>query len=108
ATKTFKVPIIDDAYPEADEIFTVMLSNASGANLSSGSSAIVTITDNDASGPSLPQTRFFATLNASQETPPNSSSGHGNGIVLLNSNETSALAGLAFRTLSSEETAAHI
>jgi len=107
-SKTFKVPIIDDAYAEPSETFTVTLSNASGAALGTANTATVTITDNDASGPSLAQTRFFATMNPSQETPPNSSTGRGNGLVLLNSNETSALTGLTFRNLSSAETAAHI
>ena len=46
-SKTFSVPIIDDAYAEGDETFTITLSNASGASLGSPASAIVTIKDNE-------------------------------------------------------------
>jgi hypothetical protein len=46
-SKTISIPIVDDAYGEGSESFTVMLSNASGATLGTPSSAPVNITDNE-------------------------------------------------------------
>lgn len=46
-SKTFSVAIIDDAYAEGNETFTVGLKNASGATLGAQSAATVTIIDND-------------------------------------------------------------
>src|SRR5882672_560820 len=48
ASKTFFVPIIDDAYAEGNETFSVVLSNPTGATLGSTATATVTIIDNDA------------------------------------------------------------
>lgn len=45
ATKTFSVPILDDATVESSETFTVALSANTGASLGSPASATVTITD---------------------------------------------------------------
>ena len=42
------VPIIDDAYAEGSETFSVVLSNPTGATLGSPSTATVTINDNEA------------------------------------------------------------
>jgi Calx-beta domain/Domain of unknown function (DUF4214) len=47
ASKTFTVPIIDDAYAEGNEIFGVVLSRPSGASLGVTPIASVTINDND-------------------------------------------------------------
>jgi hypothetical protein len=47
-SKTISIPIIDDAYGEGPESFTISLSNAVGASLGTPSSAPVTITDNEA------------------------------------------------------------
>ncbi|MBI2438893.1 MAG: hypothetical protein HYV36_08810 [Lentisphaerae bacterium] len=47
SSKTITVSITDDSLDENDETFTVTLSNATGADLGSPSSAIVTIVDND-------------------------------------------------------------
>ena len=47
-SKFFSIPIIDDAYAEGHESFTITLSNPSGATLGSPATATVTITDNDA------------------------------------------------------------
>jgi Metallo-peptidase family M12B Reprolysin-like/Calx-beta domain/CHRD domain len=105
--KVISVPIVDDAHVESSETLTVTLTNNTGASLSANT-ATLTITDNDAGGPSIPQKRFFAQLLGAQETPPNPSAGRGNGIVLLNSNETSALVGLQFANLSSSQLSSHI
>ena len=45
--KTFTVPILDDTTGEIDETFTVSLSGATGASLSTPSSETVTIVDDD-------------------------------------------------------------
>jgi hypothetical protein len=45
--KSILLPIVDDAYAEGSENFTVTLSNASGATLGSPSTATVTINDNE-------------------------------------------------------------
>ena len=47
ASKNVDVPLIDDAFVEPDETFTVTLGNATGATLGSAISASVTIVDND-------------------------------------------------------------
>ncbi|MFL6209710.1 MAG: LamG-like jellyroll fold domain-containing protein [Pyrinomonadaceae bacterium] len=46
-SKTFNVPIIDDAHVEGNETFQVGLSNATGASLGTPATATVTIVDND-------------------------------------------------------------
>jgi subtilisin family serine protease len=58
--KSVTISIIDDAYAEGNETFSISLSNATGATLSQPN-ATVTITDNDnANGPNpLTQTGFF-------------------------------------------------
>jgi hypothetical protein len=48
-SKSIIIPIVDDAYLEGSESFSVTLNSLSGATLGSPSSATVTITDNDAS-----------------------------------------------------------
>jgi hypothetical protein len=49
-SKTLLVPIVDDAYVEGNETFTVTLSNATGAgSLGNNTTTVVTITDNDTS-----------------------------------------------------------
>jgi hypothetical protein len=47
-TKTFQIPIINDVFHEADETFSIVLSNPVGATLGIPSTAVVTINDNDA------------------------------------------------------------
>ncbi len=47
ASKTFTVPIINDASAESPETFTVSIGNASGASLGAPASAIVTIESED-------------------------------------------------------------
>jgi Calx-beta domain-containing protein/uncharacterized protein DUF4214 len=46
-SKTVSIPIVDDAYAEGNENFTVILSNATGAVLGPATSALVTINDNE-------------------------------------------------------------
>jgi hypothetical protein len=46
-SKTFIIPIVDDALVEGDETFTVNLNGASGAILGTANTATVTIVDND-------------------------------------------------------------
>lgn len=59
--KTVKVPLIDDAFAEGPETFTIALSNATGASLNNPTTATLTINDNDAVNGSNPidQTNFF-------------------------------------------------
>jgi len=51
-SKTFAVQILDDSESESDETFSVMLTDAVGATIED-STAVVTITDDDASGDSV-------------------------------------------------------
>jgi len=46
-SKTFKVPIINDAYAEGTETFSVVLSNPSGATLGATATATISILDNE-------------------------------------------------------------
>jgi hypothetical protein len=48
-SKTISLPIVDDAYAEGSESFTITLANPSGATLGSPATATITITDNDSS-----------------------------------------------------------
>jgi hypothetical protein len=45
-SKSISIPIVDDAYAEGDETFTITLSNVTGATLGTPSTAIITIHDN--------------------------------------------------------------
>src|SRR6185436_4971921 len=59
--KTISIPLVDDAYAEGNETFTVTLSNPAGGVLGSPSTTTVTITDNDSvTGPNaIDQADFF-------------------------------------------------
>jgi Calx-beta domain/FG-GAP-like repeat len=59
--KDLSIPIVDDAYAEGNETFTITLSNPIGVRLGAPASAIVTISDNETvSGPNpVDQTAFF-------------------------------------------------
>jgi len=46
-SKTFSIAIVDDAYAEGNETFTIGLNTPSGATLGTQATATVTITDND-------------------------------------------------------------
>ncbi|MBA2731583.1 MAG: DUF4214 domain-containing protein, partial [Acidobacteria bacterium] len=46
-SKTIFIPIVDDAYAEGAETFSITLSNPSGLTLGSTSTATITITDNE-------------------------------------------------------------
>ncbi len=61
-SKVVNIPIIDDAFLESDETFSVTLARATGGGLDSPSTAIVTITDNDSPpSPAAPVTIFAVT-----------------------------------------------
>ena len=61
SSKTISIPIVDDAYAEGDEAFTITLSNALGATLGAPNTATITIQDNEATnGPNpIDGTAFF-------------------------------------------------
>ncbi len=61
AAKTISIPLVDDAYMEGQESFTLSLSNPSGASLGSVASTSINIIDNEASNGANPieQTSFF-------------------------------------------------
>src|SRR5262249_48044404 len=63
-SKTIAIPIVDDAYGEGNEVFTVNLSNATGAGLGAASSALITINDNETQNGANPisQVGFFVRL----------------------------------------------
>jgi sugar lactone lactonase YvrE len=63
-SKTISIPIIDDAYAEGSETFTVELGSPSIGTLGTAPSATVTITDNESSnGPNpIDQANFFVRL----------------------------------------------
>jgi hypothetical protein len=60
-SKTISVAIVDDAYAEGNETFTINLAGASGTTLASQSTATVTIIDNDSTNGVNPidDTNFF-------------------------------------------------
>lgn len=60
-SKTISIPIVDDAYAEGNESFSITLSHPMGASLGLTSSATITIIDNDASNGANPidGTPFF-------------------------------------------------
>jgi hypothetical protein len=59
--KTISIPIVDDAYAEGNESFTITLSNATGVPLGTSATATVTINDNETVNGANPidQTPFF-------------------------------------------------
>ena len=61
SAKTISIPIVDDAYAEGNETFTITLSNAIGATLGAPNTATITIQDNEATnGPNpIDGTAFF-------------------------------------------------
>jgi len=60
-SKTFSIAIVDDAYAEGNETFTIGLNGPSGATLGTQSTATATITDNDVANGTNPidNTNFF-------------------------------------------------
>ncbi len=60
-SKTISIPIVDDAYAEGNESFTITLSNAIGSSLGTPATATITINDNETvNGPNpIDQTPFF-------------------------------------------------
>jgi len=47
SSKTFTIPIINDAYAEGNETFTVSIDNGSGTSIGAQTTATITILDND-------------------------------------------------------------
>lgn len=61
-SKTFRVLISDDSYPESNETVNLNLSNANGATVSGPATVTLTINDNDVTTPTmnpLDDTRYF-------------------------------------------------
>lgn len=60
-SKTISIPIIDDAYAEGSETFTIALSNPANAVLATPASATITISDNETANHANPvdTTSFF-------------------------------------------------
>jgi hypothetical protein len=60
-TKTISIPLVDDAFAEGDETFTIRLSNITGASLVPPGELVVTIHDNETVNglSTLEQTEFF-------------------------------------------------
>jgi subtilisin family serine protease len=54
SSKTFSIPIVDDAYVEGSETFSISLNNGLGTSLSAQNTATVTIIDNDSSAGANP------------------------------------------------------
>jgi hypothetical protein len=61
AAKTISIPLVDDAFAEGQESFTLSLSNPSGASLGSVGTTSIIINDNETSNAANPidQTAFF-------------------------------------------------
>jgi uncharacterized repeat protein (TIGR01451 family) len=59
-SKTIYIPIVDDNISDGNEIFTITLSNSSGASLGTTSAATITITDNaNTAGNPIDSVPFF-------------------------------------------------
>jgi len=61
SSKTFSIPIVDDAFVEGDETFTISINNGVGTAVGAQNTATVTIIDNDSGGGANPLdgTNFF-------------------------------------------------
>ena len=61
ASRSFSIPIVDDAYADGAETFTVVLSGPVGSSLGSPATALVSINDNETVNGTNPfnQTNFF-------------------------------------------------
>jgi hypothetical protein len=65
-SKSFVIPIINDAYPEGNETITLNLSNSTGTRLSAQTGTTLTIVDNDSGTPNsnpIDAAQFFVRLN---------------------------------------------
>jgi hypothetical protein len=100
-SRTFRVLIVDDVFPESSETVNLTLSNSTNASLAAPSTATVTIVDNDSAGTTSPVAKqFVANLTPGQVVPPVSSNGIGGGVVLLSQDETTAKVSLIYSRLS--------
>lgn len=103
ASKTFTVPILDDALVEGDETFALGLSSAGGgAALGSQSSATVTIADTEPSILKFNASTYSVNEDAGSVTISVSRTGGSNGAVTVNyaTNNGSAVAGSDFTAVS--------
>src|SRR5215813_1146970 len=110
-SRTFRVLIVDDVFPESSETINLTLSNPTGAVLNPmPATATVTILDNDSGGATSPVARqFVSNLVGAEEVPPTGNAVKGNGgIFQVSNDETSAKISLLFSGLSSAETGAHV
>lgn len=84
ASKTFSIPILDDALQEGSETLTVTLSGASGAALGSTTSATLTITDWEAGSLAISPASYNVTEAATAVTVTVARAGGGDGAVSVN------------------------
>jgi CHRD domain/PA domain/Calx-beta domain len=108
-SRTFRVLIVDDAFPESSETINLGLSNNQGA-VAPTPTATVTIIDNDSAGSTSPVARqFVSNLVGAEEVPPTGNTVKGNGgIFQLASDDLSAKVSLVFSGLTGSETGAHV
>jgi len=110
SSKTFRILIVNDTFPESSETVNLNLSNPTNGILASPSTATVTIADNDSGGSTSPVSRqFVSNLVGADEVPatPNVVKGNG-GIFQLSNDELSAKVSLLFSGLTGDETGAHV
>ncbi len=110
-TKTALLTIVDDAFLESDETLSLALSNVSGGAALGTASAIVTINNDDVMAAPVPGTigLVAATLSADEDQGvvaielERSSGSDGMVSVLLNTANSSALAGSDYTAISNQE-----
>jgi hypothetical protein len=109
-SRTFRVLIVDDVYPESSETINLALSGAIGATLVAPITATVTILDNDSGGTTSPVARqFVSNLVGAEEVPPTANAVKGNGgIFQVSTDEASAKISLLFSGLTGAEVGAHV
>jgi hypothetical protein len=100
-SRTFRVLIVDDVFPEGNETVNLTLSNPTNGSLVAPVTATVTIVDNDSAGTTSPVAKqFVANMTPGQVVPPANSNGIGGGVVLLSQDETTAKVSLIYSQLS--------
>lgn len=108
-SRTFRVLIVDDAFPEPSETINLGASDIQGA-IVPAPSATVTIIDNDSAGTTSPVSRqYVSNLVGADEVPATGNTVKGNGgIFQLSNDELSAKVSLTFSGLTGSETGAHV
>ncbi|GEM_PF-2096391 len=103
-SRSFRVLIVDDVFPESSETVNLALSNATNGSLVAPSTATVIIADNDSAGTTSPVAKqFVANMTPGQVVPPVVSNGFGSGVVLLSQSETTAKVSAIYSQLSGSE-----